>query len=217
MRLKILILLISAAVFVSLFPTIGLAQHCRLDMVRPACGKVCKLVCETKKITAIGYGSECKNICLPPPSRQGCKHCAVACGECKCDPCACCQSTAPKCEFCWRDWFACGCSCPRSVKVLTKYQAEKKICWYHWEVVDAASCDCTSLQNKAYGDTGIVQASNAQDFYKVAPEDAKVGDSLPLTPDELTQLAAVLNPAPAAPDSVSSPVGGNSAALALPN
>jgi hypothetical protein len=199
MRIKSRTELMIATALASLMPIVGFAQHCRLDLVRPACGKVCKLVCETKKITAIGYGSECKDICLPPPSRQGCKHCAVACGECKCDPCTCCQSTAPKCEFCWRDWFACGCSCPRSVKVLTKYQAEKKICWYHWEVVDAASCDCTSLQNSAAGELGIVQSSTSRDYYKAAPEDSKVGDLLAVLPEEWVKLAAYLQPAEAAP------------------
>lgn len=198
MRIKTLTVLMFATAFVSLLPIVGVAQHCRLDLMRPACGKVCKLVCETKKITAIGYGSECKDICLPPPSRQGCKHCAVACGECKCDPCACCQSTAPKCEFCWRDWFACGCSCPRSVKVLTKYQAEKKICWYHWEVVDAASCDCTSFQNSAASEMGIVQSPISRDYYKAAPEDSKVGDSLAVSPEEWVKLATYLQPGEAA-------------------
>ncbi len=198
MRLRILTVLTIATALTNLLPAIGVAQHCRFDLVRPACGKVCKLVCETKKITAIGYGSECKDICLPPPSRQGCKHCAVACGECQCDPCACCQSTAPKCEFCWRDWFACGCSCPRSVKVLTKYQAEKKICWYHWEVVDAASCDCTAQENPAAGDTGIVQSATSGVIYKAAPEDANVGDSLPVSPAEWEKLATYMHPDAAA-------------------
>src|SRR5690349_4966148 len=55
------------------------AEHCSMDWSRPACGKVCKLVSETKKITAIGYGNECKSICLPPPSEPGCKHCDCCC------------------------------------------------------------------------------------------------------------------------------------------
>src|SRR4051794_16445130 len=86
------------------------AEDCPLDMKRPACGKLCKLVCETKTLTAIGYGNECKSICLPGPSRPGCKHYAVCCGKCKHNPCTCCDESAPKCEFCWRDWFACGCA-----------------------------------------------------------------------------------------------------------
>src|SRR4051812_44939365 len=119
-------LLSSAVAVIGLVQLAAIAHECCLNMRRPACGKVCKLVCETKKITAIGFGNECKNICVPPPSCAGCKHCAVCCGQCKCEPCQCCETSAPRCEFCWRDWFACGCGQPRSVKVLTKWQAEKK-------------------------------------------------------------------------------------------
>ena len=72
---------------------------------RPACGKVCKLVCEPTKLTAVGYGCECKEICIPGPSRPGCKHCETRC---------CCdnemEGARPKIEFCWYDWFACGCA-----------------------------------------------------------------------------------------------------------
>jgi hypothetical protein len=123
---------------------------------RPACGKICQLKCETKKLTSTCYGCECKDICLPGPSQRGCKHCMKCCGECEdggpgccstcnnCGACGCCpscQSEPPKCKFCWYDWFACGCAAPRTVKVLTKYEAKHEICWYHWEVVDAACCD----------------------------------------------------------------------------
>src|SRR6476660_5765377 len=109
----------------------------------PTSGKVCKIVCETKKLTSICYGSDSKDFCIPEPSRRGCKHCAECYGKAPSDTCNC-NSCQPKCEFCWRDWFACGCAQPRTVRVLTKYQAEKKICWYHWEVLDAACCDCVT-------------------------------------------------------------------------
>jgi hypothetical protein len=172
------------------------AQHGPLDISRPACDKVCKLVCETKKLTAICYGNESKEICLPGPSRAGCKHCETCCGDCQCDPSASCQESAPKCEFCWRDWFACGCATPRSVKVLTKYQAEKKICWYHWEVVDASCCDCVSRTGDAAppADLGIARSDKTHAFYKPAPENATLGDVLPVTEDEWDKLAAALTP-----------------------
>ena len=174
------------------------AQDCPLDMRRSACGKVCKLVCETKKLTAIGYGNECKSICVPGPSRPGCKHCAVCCGECKCDPCTCCEHSTPKCEFCWRDWFVCGCCRPRTVKVLTKWQAEKTICWYHWEVVDRSCCDCASQIGDAdvSESLGIVQSPTSRTFYKPAPEDANLGDVAQVTEDEWVKLSAELTPHP---------------------
>ena len=177
---------------------LAVAQDCPLDMKRPACGKVCKLVCETKKLTAIGYGNECKTICLPGPSRQGSKHCAACCGKCKCDPCICCQESAPKCEFCWRDWFACGCAKPRTVKVLTKWQAEKKICWYHWEVVDASSCDgVTKSDASVDAKNGVsTQAPGTNAFFKPAPEGTELGDVLPITDAEWVKLSAAMTPDP---------------------
>jgi hypothetical protein len=178
--------------------SVACAQDGPLDLSRPACGKVCKLVCETKKLTAICYANECKQICLPGCSRPGCKHCATCCGKCKCEPCAGCEESAPKCEFCWRDWFACGCPKPRSVKVLTKYQAEKKICWYHWEVVDASCCDCASQTGEAAGagSLGIAQSPSTRSFYKPAPDDAAIGDVLEVTEDEWVKLAAAMTPDP---------------------
>ena len=176
--------------------TVARAQERPLDLSRPACGKVCKLVCETKSLVAIGYGNECKQICVPGPSRSGCKHCAICCGECQCDPSSGCQTSAPKCEFCWRDWFACGCARPRSVKILTKYQAEKKICWFHWEVVDATCCECAGDEGGASSGIGIAEEHGSRLFFKPAPENAQIGDVLPVSDEDLVKLAAVLPPDP---------------------
>jgi hypothetical protein len=161
---------------------------------RPTCGKVCKLVCEKKKLTVVGYGSKCETICVPGPSCRGSKHCAVeCCGEgagCACGP-SCgscshaCQPNQAKIEFCWRDWFARGCAKPRTVTKLTKYQAEKEICWFHWEVVDAVSCgaEVTAADTKKH-------AAKFPTVYKAAPADALVGDVLPLSDEDRASLAA---------------------------
>jgi hypothetical protein len=166
------------------------------DGACPTCGKVCKLVCSTKKLTATCYGCESKDICLPGPSRRGCKHCATCYGKPPANACDDCQNCVPKCEFCWRDWFACGCAQPRTVRVLTKYQAEKEICWYHWEVVDAASCcDCVSKTGSA--DKAKKQMPHT--IFKPAPEDAQIGDVLAISDAEWVKLAAVLSPDPNVP------------------
>jgi hypothetical protein len=194
-RLKFLLPLASVALL-CLLQTISGSEELVFDGERPTCGKVCKLVCETKKLTAIGYGCERKDICLPDPSRAGCRHCAVCYGKSTTDACGNCQSCAPKCEFCWRDWFACGCAQPRTVHVLTKYQAEKKICWYHWEVVDAACCDCVS-QSEPVGTLEKSAAKHAgRSIYKLAPDNTQLGDVLPVTDEEWVRLAAVLSPDP---------------------
>jgi hypothetical protein len=189
MRRNILILGLPALVVVGaatlpFFSRTASANECCLDMSRPACGKVCKLVCETKKLTAIGYGSKCKAICLPGPSCPGCKHCAVCCGKGDEKPGdAYCPNCQPKCEFSWRDWFAGECDKPRTIHVLTKYQSEKKISWYHWEVVDAACCDSPEPGEKAIAPTD-------RTIYKPAPLDAQIGDTLALTDEERVNLAA---------------------------
>jgi hypothetical protein len=180
---------------------------------RPACGKVCKLVCETKKITAVCYGCECTEICIPSHSRRGCKHCESCCGEecynesccgdacanCECEGrgCLSCQDKGPECKFCWYDWVACGCAKPRTVKVLTKYEAEKEISWYHWEVVDAAKCYEEELPaEETAEETAADDAPSTNpvvdQIYKPAPAEARVGDVLPLSDSERAQLTSFL-------------------------
>src|SRR5262249_24392560 len=124
-----------------------------------------------------------------------------------------CQDCPPKCEFCWRDWFACGCAESRTVHVLTKYQAEKEICWYHWEVVDAACCDCVSKSERrnSTGNTSAAQARRT--FYKPAPQNAQLRDVLPVSEAEWVKLAAALAPDPtelAAGESATAPKPENS-------
>jgi hypothetical protein len=114
----------------------------------------------------------------------------VCCGCCGKKDC-CCEGAPAKLEFCWRDWVARGCAKPRTIKLLTKYQAEKEICWYHWEVVDA----CTEAEaaveptETANGVVGLLQHPLV---YKAAPADAQAGEVLPLLDEERATLAAYL-------------------------
>lgn len=148
---------------------------------RPACGKVCKLVCDTTTLTVECYGAECEQICVPGRSAPGCKHCAACCGTC--EPGLVCL---PKCLFCWRDWCPCGCGQPRSVKKLTKYEAEKEICSYHWEVVDGCSCGCGCGQGC---EPGCEPSCGGGCVYKPAPSGAQIGDTMEVTDQELAQVA----------------------------
>ena len=97
------------------------------------------------------------------------------------------------CEFSWRNWFAGGCAKPRTIHVLTKYQAEKKIPWYHWEVVDAPCCDCAGPGEKEAPPEQQSVKQAARTIYKPAPNDAQIGDTLALTDEECVSLAAVLS------------------------
>jgi hypothetical protein len=81
------------------------------------------------------------------------------------------------------------------VKVITKYQAEKKICWYHWEVVDAACCGCVGKNgDTTSGGNTVAHTAGPHSIYKPAPEDAELGEILPITEEEWVKLAAVLTP-----------------------
>ena len=71
------------------------------------------------------------------------------------------------------------------MKVLTKYQAEKKIAWYHWEVVDG--CNCCGPQAAA------PDASKCPIVFKAAPDDAQIGDAIELNAADRTELAAYLS------------------------
>jgi hypothetical protein len=173
MRRIVIMLAVAVASLASTWPaTAGdLMYGCRS---RPACGKACRLVCDTTTLTAIGYGCECKAICIPGPSQSGCKHCET---RCCCDDDV--KGCRPKMEFCWYDWFACGCARPRTVKVLTKYQAEKTIPSYHWEVVDCCSCGCCPR--------------GCHCVYKSAPPEAAVGEVLALSVDEQVEVTNYLS------------------------
>src|SRR5688572_30701220 len=65
-----------------------------------ACQKVCRLVCEEKKVEIICWACNCQDFCLPGPSCPGCTHCEMVCGECG-DPCDCTKPHAKPKKFIW--------------------------------------------------------------------------------------------------------------------
>ena len=174
-----------ATLALTLLPAVDAAAKGELTFgcwTRPACGKVCKLVCDTTTLTSTCYGAKCDQLCIPSPSHPGCKHCAACCGTC--EPGLVCL---PKCLFCWRDWCPTGCGKPISVKKLVKYEAERKICSYHWEVVDACGCGCGCGDACAPGGE---PGCGCGCVYKPAPNNAQLGDSLELTEQDQIDLAA---------------------------
>jgi hypothetical protein len=94
-------------------------------------------------------------------------------------------------EFCWRDWVARGCAKPRTIKLLTKYQAEKEICWYHWEVVDACA-EAEAAVEQTESAAGVVGLLQHPFVYKAAPVDAQPGEVLPILEEERATLAEYL-------------------------
>jgi hypothetical protein len=98
-----------------------------------ACQKVCRLVCENKKVEVTCWGCKCEDFCIPGPSKRGCKHCDTVCEFCDdCDPNA--VHAQPK-KFVWYDWMP-GCATIHTRKKLVKQTVTKTVPSYKWVVED---------------------------------------------------------------------------------
>ncbi len=111
------------------------------------CGvrKVCRLVCEEKKVEEICYTCECEDYCLPPPSHRGCLHEDHICVETDCESC----ERSPRCRIEWFDWTPKGCAKLRTRNKLVKYVVEKKVPSYKWVVEDLCDDCCHHAMNDA--------------------------------------------------------------------
>ncbi len=85
-----------------------------------SCQKVCRLVCEEKKVDVICWGCKCEEFCVPKHSKKGCKHCETVCAACD-EGCACSTPHALPKRFIWREW------CPTCAKIFTKKKLMKKV------------------------------------------------------------------------------------------
>jgi hypothetical protein len=109
------------------------------------CEKVCRLVCEEKKVEVVCWGAKCEDFCVPGPSECVCKNCEMVCEDCT-GPEGCCSAfhcydnevhTHAK-PFVWREWM------PGCAKVFTRRKLMKKSVFvsvpsYKWVVEDV--CD----------------------------------------------------------------------------
>lgn len=103
-------------------------QHCGCSN---GCQKVCRLVCEEKKVEVVCWGIQSEDVCLPCPSEPGCTHCEPVCEK---DPngkvC-----TAPK-KFVWTEWIP-NCKAKLYTKnKLMKKTVTKTVPSYKWVVED---------------------------------------------------------------------------------
>jgi len=129
------------------------------------CRKVCRLVCEEKKVDVTCWGCKCEEFCVPNPSCPGCRHCKTVCADCKakCDPKA--PHTEPK-AFVWFNWF------PNGARIYTRAKLMKKtetvtVPGYKWVVEDLCQqCAANSVtkenaempkDNKASNETGVAR------------------------------------------------------------
>jgi hypothetical protein len=98
--------------------------------------KVCRLVCEEKKVDVICWGCKCEDFCVPGPSKPGCRHCECVCGDCSA-PCDCTVPHAKSKAFVWTDWVP-GCASIFTKKKLMQKIVTKTVPSYKWVVETSA-------------------------------------------------------------------------------
>jgi hypothetical protein len=109
--------------------------HCGRE---ESCQKICRLVCEEKKVNVVCWGSKCEDFCLPGHSHRDSKHCEDVCEVEKCNEEEVCSKPRP---FIWYDWIP-GCSKGIATKKkLMKKTVVKTVPSYRWVVEDlCAQC-----------------------------------------------------------------------------
>jgi hypothetical protein len=105
------------------------------------CCKICRLVCEEKKVEVYCYGCKCEEFCAPCPSKPGCRHCECVCDSCEHseDPDA--PRAKPK-PFVWFDWFPGGAKIYTRTKLMRKTETVM-VPSYKWVVEDLCP-DCAA-------------------------------------------------------------------------
>jgi hypothetical protein len=104
------------------------------------CQKVCRLVCEEKKVEVVCWGCKCEEFCVPCHSKPGCRHCETVCDDCgPCDPKA--PHSEPK-RFVWSDWFPDGARIYTRTKLMRKTETVT-VPSYKWVVEDLCP-ECTA-------------------------------------------------------------------------
>jgi hypothetical protein len=103
--------------------------HCRGT---DGCHKVCRLVCETKKVTVVCWGMQTEDFCVPGPSSVCMRHVECVCGD-DTDPKAPC--TKPK-KFPWTEWIPASNAKIYTKNKLMKRTITKTIPSFKWVVED---------------------------------------------------------------------------------
>ena len=106
--------------------------RCRLCASCSNCSKVCRLVCEEKKITTTCWGYKTEDFCAPGPSCPDHDHCETVCGsngDAK-SPCS-----QPK-QFWWTHWHPGDCGTVYTKKKLMKKTVTKMVPSFKWVVED---------------------------------------------------------------------------------
>lgn len=115
----------------------GCCAHCGCSK---GCQRICRLVCENKKVTTTCWGCQSEDFCIPDRSLPDGQHCELVCDDN--DPKA--PSTQPK-KFIWTEWL------PSSAKIHTKKKLMKRtvtksIPSYKWVTEDLCPQCAANIQ-----------------------------------------------------------------------
>jgi hypothetical protein len=103
------------------------------------CKKVCRLVCEEKKVEVVCWGCKCEDFCVPGPGCPTCEHCNCVCQSCGKDGTPSKVCSAPK-RLVWYDWRPSFAQMYTKTKLMRRTEVVK-VPTYKW-VVEDVCCDC---------------------------------------------------------------------------
>lgn len=126
---------------------------CALCGCNDSCQKVCRLVCEEKKVDVICWGVKCEDFCVPGPSKPCGKQCDMVCDDCGKKPKDGDPVATPK-RFVWREWIPCSCANIFTKKKLMQRIDTKKVPSYKWVVEDLCA-KCESNAKSALVEPGV--------------------------------------------------------------
>ena len=174
MRNQVLIIagIAIAAIFGSRTEALGADGCCAHCGCQAQCQKVCRLVCEEKKVPVTCWGCKCEDFCLPKHSKPGCQHCEEVCDE---DPATCDGPCTHAKKFVWTEWCP-GCATLHTKKKLMKKTITKKVPSYKW-VVEDLCCQC-----QARAEAAAVQPPGAAGLAPPGAVAAAVGDENEIAP-----------------------------------
>lgn len=165
MNLRRFCLLFSAALMLvglGWAPTAAFTRCCQLCGVQ-SCSKVCRLVCEEKKVSVTCWGVEDEEFCVPGRGVKVCTHCEEVC-ECQDEPGE--VQSRPK-LWSWREWQPCGDPELRTKRKLMRKTVVKKVPTYKWVVQDL----CEECRTASPSDLPPAPAADFKQSKSAEPRD----------------------------------------------
>lgn len=130
------------------------AQDCQRCGCKASTQKMCRLVCEEKRVEITCWGCRDEDFCISGPSNPGCKHHdkVCDCGEGH-DPKS--PIAQPK-KFVWTEWIP-GCAKVHTRKKLMKRTVIQTIPSYKWVVEDLCDqCESSLPPVKSDADSAVL-------------------------------------------------------------